>query len=362
MISITCTHCQTVLNIDDAFAGGVCRCQHCGTIQTVPAHLKNGAPPAPAASKALYQNKARASAGAAPQGARRELDDLAQAVASSGLSNSGLSGSGSGLSNRSGSFPASTGRTSPRPAGPVKAASPAPATEQEQRRERKSVPLVPVLVIGGVLLVGLIGLGIFLALHGGDSSGTTTTTNTGGTGGTAVSGPGLCGVSIAAPSIVYVLDRGNAIANVFDPLKAATYHSLESLGPDRKFEVILWNNGGDDIAYPADSLANATPEEIEKCKRTLEDIVGTGNSHLRSALDKAMARQPSAIVIATGKDRLDDDDELALASAQEVAKGKVKFYTFAVGKQIENPVLKMAASATGGQYRQVSETELRNAP
>src|SRR5580692_11714793 len=45
MISITCNHCQTVLEMDDAFAGGVCRCQHCGTIQTVPSHLKRAASP-----------------------------------------------------------------------------------------------------------------------------------------------------------------------------------------------------------------------------------------------------------------------------------------------------------------------------
>ncbi|HEX8523008.1 MAG TPA: hypothetical protein VF669_12190 [Tepidisphaeraceae bacterium] len=42
MISLPCSHCQTVLTIDEAFAGGVCRCQHCGTIQTVPANLKKG--------------------------------------------------------------------------------------------------------------------------------------------------------------------------------------------------------------------------------------------------------------------------------------------------------------------------------
>src|SRR3954465_1249324 len=43
MISLTCTSCQTTLSIDDAFAGGVCRCQHCGTIQTVPVRLKRAA-------------------------------------------------------------------------------------------------------------------------------------------------------------------------------------------------------------------------------------------------------------------------------------------------------------------------------
>ena len=41
MIQINCTNCKALLLIDDAFAGGVCRCRHCGTIQTVPKHLKD---------------------------------------------------------------------------------------------------------------------------------------------------------------------------------------------------------------------------------------------------------------------------------------------------------------------------------
>lgn len=54
MITLTCTTCQRVLQIDDAFAGGVCRCQHCGTIQTVPAKSKPlGRSSAP--TKTLYQ-------------------------------------------------------------------------------------------------------------------------------------------------------------------------------------------------------------------------------------------------------------------------------------------------------------------
>jgi hypothetical protein len=30
-----------VLELEEAFAGGVCRCRHCGAIQTVPAHYKH---------------------------------------------------------------------------------------------------------------------------------------------------------------------------------------------------------------------------------------------------------------------------------------------------------------------------------
>src|SRR6185369_17907745 len=57
MISLNCTSCKKVLEVDEAFAGGVCRCQHCGTIQTVPSHLKKGSkekngPP----GKSLYKH------------------------------------------------------------------------------------------------------------------------------------------------------------------------------------------------------------------------------------------------------------------------------------------------------------------
>ena len=30
MISVICTQCRAQLEMDDAFAGGVCRCQYCG--------------------------------------------------------------------------------------------------------------------------------------------------------------------------------------------------------------------------------------------------------------------------------------------------------------------------------------------
>jgi hypothetical protein len=88
VISLTCTSCQKVLEIDDAFAGGVCRCQFCGTIQTVPARLKGNskiAGPVPGA-KTLYQKKVRPSG--APSSGLENLAD--QVVPSSGLTRGAL--------------------------------------------------------------------------------------------------------------------------------------------------------------------------------------------------------------------------------------------------------------------------------
>jgi hypothetical protein len=57
MISLSCTSCKKLLEIDDAFAGGVCRCQYCGTIQTVPSALKKVIRPGSpgVGAKTLYQ-------------------------------------------------------------------------------------------------------------------------------------------------------------------------------------------------------------------------------------------------------------------------------------------------------------------
>src|SRR5687767_9810293 len=101
MIQINCNNCKALLQIDDAFAGGVCRCRYCGTIQTVPKHLKqsaNGEQATVSASagsgsggkaKTLYKKK-NAGRGEALGGSGSGLDELANIVASSGLASQRL--------------------------------------------------------------------------------------------------------------------------------------------------------------------------------------------------------------------------------------------------------------------------------
>src|SRR5688500_7123116 len=106
MIILTCTNCRARLEMDDAFAGGVCRCMYCGTIQTVPSHLKR--PGATNKVKTIYRTQPRARTnGSSGNGngaadASGELAQLADVVAAttggsssgSGLAGSGLAGSG----------------------------------------------------------------------------------------------------------------------------------------------------------------------------------------------------------------------------------------------------------------------------
>src|SRR5512132_2955599 len=90
MITVICTQCRAQLEMDDAFAGGVCRCQYCGTIQTVPSLSKikrqtsplGSAPPA-GAPTAPAPAAPRPQASDAPPHEPSGLDALAEAVASS---------------------------------------------------------------------------------------------------------------------------------------------------------------------------------------------------------------------------------------------------------------------------------------
>src|SRR5690348_1352971 len=194
MISISCTKCDALLTMDDAFAGGVCRCQYCGTIQTVPSHLKE--PDGAAAQKAgtvktLYQNQSRS--GTMGTGQSSGLDELAQAVAGSG---SGLAGSGLG---------------SGRLAAPVQKAPPPPPVAPQEVQEpprKKSYLLLIGIAVGLLLLAGIAVAVIFFIPHGGAA---------------APRGPSFAGVPLSGSSIVYLLDNGNSNDLLFDPLKAACF-------------------------------------------------------------------------------------------------------------------------------------------
>jgi hypothetical protein len=339
MIAITCTNCKADLMIDDAFAGGVCRCQYCGTIQTVPAKSKASASPmatpkpvAANAQKALFQNQSRVRQAAA-SAPGTGLDDIASAVASSGLSDSGLTNSRLGT---------------------AKADAKARATKPKS-------PLLLILIGSGVLIVLLLVVLIVVlasghgSSKGGGSDGTADTGNTG-----TASGSNFCGIPLHMGSVIFVLDRGNSLSNDFDTLKAVTFNTLDQLGPARKFQVILWDNDSGPAEYPAGQMKDATNGATSEARRYFQDTIATGRSHLSGALKEAASRGPQEIVIATGKGafELDDEDVAVLRSliGKNIRVDAIQIQT----SPSPIPELQEVSRATGGQFRVVSPSDLRN--
>ena len=320
MITLTCTQCHATLEMDEAFAGGACRCQHCGTIQTVPSHLKKQAMSGGSAgTKTLHVQPTRPEVLTPSSG----LDELADIVASSGLS-----------SRRLRHAPPETIEVPPPPA--------------------KS-PVLPLLIGTAVVLVA--GFGIWFALT--RSSAKTVSTDPAQVTVATVREPAFCGVKLDVPSVVYVIDRGDSTRDMFGFLKEACYRSIESLGSDRKFQVIFWNNGSED-GYPARGIVYATKDNIQACKVSLEEISAFGQTDVTSAMTKAVSSNPSAIVLATGKAwQLDESFSKAVLDIR--GDKPIKIHAFAIGEGASSTPLRDIATKTGGEFRAVTPAELRAA-
>ncbi|MGB7156663.1 MAG: hypothetical protein WBD40_01275 [Tepidisphaeraceae bacterium] len=335
MISITCTNCQAALSIDDAFAGGVCRCQHCGTIQTVPSKKKNGLSGTAAGlgvktSKTLYQKRPREA------GVGTGLDELAEAVTSSGLTGSGLSARAS------------------RPPGS------APRTGAAAAKNNMTMLVgIAAIVIIAVLVTMLV------MTRGRDPGGTSTANRTGGASQTGPQSPGapanagepsFAGVKLDHPSVIYVLDRGSSISEPFGSLKQAALKSIESLGPERRFQILFWDNAQDPGTFPP-LLAYATGANIANVRRQTEDVYAFGATDAAPALTKAISQRPAAIVLVTAKGADLDDTfvDMVKGAKKDVP---VAIHTFAVGGSGQSTALKTVAAMTGGEYRELTSAEL----
>jgi hypothetical protein len=304
MISLSCTNCRTVIEMDDAFAGGVCRCKHCGAIQTVPSRLKTGS------SKTLYKKSTRG--GQSGSG----LDQLAQAVASSsGLSSSRLRSATAG------------------------------------KKSTKTFWIAASALL--LIFIALLG-GWFMLSH--PSQPPASIHPLAADAAPAIP-PNFCGTPIAGNTIIYVLDRGSGTSELFSYLKEAAFKSAESLGRDRKFAILFWNNGSDD-AYPDSGPTFATQENIDEGRHLLDGIIAHGQSDARPALIKAVAASPDLIVLATAKgDQLDDD---FTSQVLQICKDHaVKIDTFDLGESQLSRPLKQIAQRTGGQSHLIDTGTLR---
>jgi hypothetical protein len=329
VIELTCANCRNTLEVDDAFAGGVCRCQYCGTIQTVPKPGARAATPggkraAAGANepKALYQVKSRTGLSSAPSG----LEELAEVVHSSGLS--------SGLANRS----------------PRNITSATPAQQKASNRTTL------IAFVSGFVIVAILCLIAVVVVFSGNGAedGTETTTGIDALPKT----PGFYKTELSADKVVYVIDRGDATATHFPIIKSLITRSVASLGGDRRFAVVLWNNGGDD-AYPlAGGSTYANADEVGKLSKWLDDVSTGRATSVESAIDNAAAQSPGEIVLLTAKsDQLGFTD--FAADVLKAVKGKnIKLHCFSLGDSPSDDPLKTVARESKGTFTHITRPEL----
>ncbi|GIW77340.1 MAG: hypothetical protein KatS3mg104_2403 [Phycisphaerae bacterium] len=329
MIELTCANCRNTLEIDDAFAGGVCRCQYCGTIQTVPkkigrsqggsirqAETESGEP------KALYQVKSRAGISSVPSG----LEELAEVVHSSGLS--------SGLMNRD-----------PRT---ITTATPA-----QQKASQRTTLIAFIIGFSVVAVLCLIGVIVVFSQNPAPQASPSESVDS-----VLPQKPTFFNTDLTSEKVSYVVDRGDATAVYFASIKKLLIKSVSSLGPDRRFSVCLWNNGTEDVYPLSGGMTYATADEIRKLVRWLDEVSLGRATTVESALQQAVRQNPGEIVLVTAK-----SDQLALTDfATEVlnlVKGKtVRIHGFSIGDSPSDDPLKRIAAESGGKFVHITRSHL----
>ena len=362
MIRITCTHCKAQLSIDEAFAGGACRCQFCGTIQTVPKHLKNAGAEGIRATagvgggqpKAMYRPRTKSDTGLSSG-----LDALADAVAGSGLSGSGLGSGGMGRSKLTGAADA----------------------ENPPVKNR----MVLILAVTGIVIVLLLGVVIGLLMKGSGSEGSAGTPPIVNNppppmpeqGLVAMSppplidplpalmpapkitGPSFFGVKLTEPTVIFVLDRGGATHTSFEYMKMACLNTLDSFAPEQKYQIIFWrlDQEKDPVIIPKSPARADNKVELKKTGQAVDEVASFGQSDLKASLDKAFAAKPGAIVIATGK-AVDDGFTKIVMDARKGAN--VKVHCFSLVERNSNKAMTDVANKTGGTFKFVTLSELQS--
>jgi hypothetical protein len=175
----------------------------------------------------------------------------------------------------------------------------------------------------------------------------------------AGSAPTFCGTPLSESTVIYVLDCGQSTKDLFGYLREAAFKSVETLGSDRKFQIIFWENGGSVVAYPASGPAYATTSSIETARRQLDDVFPHGQTDALPALKKAAGGNPGEIVFATAKG-WDLTPDFVNKVLDILGNSKPKIHTFALGSGTDAPTLKALADKTGGIYRTLTEGSLRN--
>ncbi len=308
-IKIRCKDCSKKISIDEAFAGGMCRCPYCKAL--------------------VYVEDSAAGPGLLSSGARPAAPM---------------------------SRPAAPGQAVPEQAAPAQAQDSAEVAARAAA-DVEHVPMARPVKIQGIitiimlaLLVLMVGGGIAMLVaylpNGKKVDVPPPPDQQVNIDETPQDGPGIVDIKIAAP-VIYVLDGGSSMRSTFDGARLMVLKSVGSLG-DGKFNVVVAGESQDKFIAP-DMSAGGKAGAL-KFTPILQEVIPTGAADIIRALKAAIDKKPKTIVLFTRKP-LYDFESLA---GQAKAQGTVIHTMVLDGDAEVNELMKKLAEATGGKTRTFS--------
>ncbi|MCS7223336.1 MAG: VWA domain-containing protein [Armatimonadetes bacterium] len=157
----------------------------------------------------------------------------------------------------------------------------------------------------------------------------------------------------SAKDVVFVLDRtGSMSGKKIEQAKEALKFCVESLNPEDRFSVIVFNESPDLLW---EDLREANSKNKKEAIRFFEDVTASGGTNINDALLEAlslfkMRRHPRYILFLT--DGLPTvgitDTDRILANVAKANEAKVRLFVFGVGYDVNTQFLDRLARDNGG--------------
>lgn len=342
MIILDCSNCGQTLEIDDAFAGGVCRCRHCGTIQTVPVdgeHMPSSTGTTTSTSKGavpLYRREEQHEDGTSG------LDELADVVASSGSLSSGLY------------------RTSRSRTRKGRGADEAARDRSAGSRGRPPADRRLIFTIGLAAILAVIAAILAIILL-------TDASETDGASPEATNQPPAEFLDLPlGRSVAFVVDRGQNSATVFGVVNDLILETIVQMPLGSEFQIIYWlrpevDAQGDPPTVPSRAMRTVSPVSLSEARRKIDEIDTGGSTIALPAVEVALRSRADTIVLITGKGQ-----DLPNGFADEILRRRgdepVAIHTLAVGNTSDgaDAPLHRLAEKTGGEFRALSMPALQS--
>ncbi len=278
-LELECPSCKDMLEIDAAFAGGVCRCSNCGTLMTVPTD-----PTHERAERLTRPDRPDSPSGAASSPAKPTASQATPAAATPPASAPPAAPAEEVYTTASGK----TVRVSDK--------RPIP-TARKRKKALIKAGVLAAFLCAMALLLGIAGAAIYVMTRPASDSLDALANGADAPNPFTLTFPNLLGCVLESPCAL-VIDGSAQSQPWFDAFVRGLDASLKQTGPTHRVSVVL-AAAGSPKAFPLDRPAPADDALRDMISQALTQHAPTGEPDLLPALQLALKRRPEHLVIVT---------------------------------------------------------------
>ena len=310
MIELTCPQCDSDLEIDEGFRGGVCRCFKCGSLLTVPAE-RDG----------------------------RTAEQLARPEAPPGAAPPSP-----------GAYRTSSGRTVELSDAQL---SQAPTARGRRMGIRIGTMAVVGLLIAAVFAAVIYGFVTLLGNRADVDPASARIEEFGydpGVNPFTLDKPNFMGIAVRSP-VVFMADSSAAMRNHLALVKQAMIAGVASLRPEQKVQVAFWNESGP-VVYPDEPTA-AGQINKDELVRKLDEVYSGGGVAGSPTFTRALRGEPAQVILVARQMPLEYEIKSIL---QQIDDADARLDVLLIDS--DNAAIKQGAEDSGGTYVELPATQL----